>query len=184
MKNLILIVLTCLFSSCGKSVYYAYYVKDENDHQYSYCTLEITPKKEIIYRASSDKYLVYPNTNNLYVYIYSDKDAADITKNHYDFGTRLSELWTIKDGSDAKMWAELLYFDDHFASAISYQRGKSDTIVCTTSDFEHLKKGHGYKENDVLWFPEYMIKVDHIDYNKFYKSVRHLNLKNPRKTKN
>ncbi|HEX8576732.1 MAG TPA: hypothetical protein VF677_10615 [Flavobacterium sp.] len=182
MKNLILIVLTCLFSSCGKSVYYAYYVKDENDHQYSYCTLEITPKKEIIYRASSDKYLVYPNTNNLYVYIYSDKDAAEISENYYDFGATLSELWFIKanDVSNLKMELNAFLYSD---PTISYRIEENDTITCIT-DLEYLKKSRGFKESGVLWFPEYMVKVDQIDYNKFYKQVHHMDLKNPRKTKN
>jgi hypothetical protein len=75
-----------------------------------------------------------------------------------------------------------IHFDDPFDSAILYKRQEgNDTIVCNTSYLKQLKKGHGYKENGVLWFPEYMVKVDKIDYNKFYKSARHLNLKNPDK---
>ncbi|HEX8575732.1 MAG TPA: hypothetical protein VF677_05515 [Flavobacterium sp.] len=184
MKNSILLLSACLFFSCGKSVYYAYEFSNELNDYYSYCTLEITKNKEIIYRASSYKYHhVYPH-NNIYVYIYSNKEAAGISKNYYNFGATISDLWTIKYGDNLKMQGGFIYFDYPSDSSISYRIEENDTIVCTTNDFEYLKKGYGYKENGILWFPEYMVKVDKIDYNKFYKSIRHLNLKNPRKTKN
>ena len=185
MKNLILIALTCLCFSCGKSVYYAYEYRDAINDHYSYCTLEVTRKKEIIYRASSDDYFVYPNNVHLFVCIYSDKDAAKVSKNYYGFGSAISELWTIKvnDVPNLKMPGNLLSLDNEVDSSVSYGIMENDTIVRSTDDFEYLKKGRGFKENGILWFPKYMVKVDRIDYNKFYKQIRHMNLKNPRKTK-
>ncbi|HEX8576731.1 MAG TPA: hypothetical protein VF677_10610, partial [Flavobacterium sp.] len=106
------------------------------------------------------------------------------------FGATTSELWTVKDANNPKMQVSFLYFDNNshfnnkYYSSVSYRRGENDTIICINDDFKYLKEGHGYKENGVLWFPEYMVKVDQINYNKFYKSVRHMNLKNPRKIKN
>ena len=182
MKKPILLLLTFLLFSCGKSVYYAYKFSDPINRHYSYCTLEITKKKEVIYRASSDEYLVYPNNLHSYICIYSDKYAAEISKEYYDFGTTTSELWTVEIEDNPKMAFNFIHFDDPFYFAILYEiQQENDTIVCNPSYHERLKKGYGYKENSILWFPEYMVKVDKIDYNKFYKSARHLNLKNPRK---
>jgi hypothetical protein len=185
MKNLMLIITTCLISSCGQSVYYAYEFRDAINDHYSYCTLEITPKKEIIYRASSDDYFVYNNNVHAFVCIHSDKDVAKITNNYYGFGATTSNLWTIEIGDNPERELSFLHFDYPYDASISYLVEKeNDTIKCTTNDFEYLKKGYGYKEKGVLWFPEYMVKVNQIDYNKFYKSVRHMDLKNAHKIKN
>jgi hypothetical protein len=165
-------------------VYYAYELRDKINDQYSYCTLEVTPKKEIIYRASSYKYFVYPKNVHVFVCIHSDKHVAKIAKNYYGFGATTSNLWTIEIRDNPERELSFLYFDYPHDASISYGIMENDTILRSTDDFEYLKKGHGYKEKGVLWFPEYMVKVDQIDYNKFYKQVRHMDLKNIHKPKN
>ena len=69
MKKTLLTLLVFSLISCAKSNYYAYEYND-NDN-ISYCTLEITKKNEIIYRATSTDYWKksYPYSN-LYIYIY------------------------------------------------------------------------------------------------------------------
>lgn len=186
MKKLFLLVFFFSLLSCSKSIYYAYYEKDINHP--SYCTLEITKKKEIIYRASSYEYSSqsYP-FDNLYIYIYSDKYATNIDENYYSFvsgGT--SDIVYIKNEFKPKFSSFFLFFDYYKPGySISYFRDGNDTIFSTArNDFEYLKtKGIGFKEHGIKWFPPYMVKVDKIDYTKFKKSVQHMNLKDPRKHK-
>lgn len=59
----ILFIIRCTFSSCSKSVYYAW-----SGPKGDYCTLEVK-KYEVIYRASAFYYLL---DDNMYIYI---KDA-------------------------------------------------------------------------------------------------------------
>lgn len=184
MKKIILILLVLSMTSCGKSIYYVY----DYDTKYhtNYCTLEITRKKEIIYRASSDEYWSrsYP-FSNLYIYIYSDKYATDIDRDYYRFVSGTSELHFIKNEFEPKYRRSILNLESVTVPSVMYRIDENDTIfnVTRNNDFEHLKKVSGYKENGVLWFPPYMVKVDKIDYTKFGKEIQHLNLKNPRKEK-
>jgi hypothetical protein len=183
MKKIILIVLTLNFLSCGKSVYYVF--DDVKDKDYpSYCSLEITKKKEIIYRASSYKYSSqsYP-FSNLYIYIYSDQLSTDIDKDYYRFVSGTSDLFFIKNEFKPKYQHSLLNLANNVVPSIYYRIEENDTIINSEHDFEYLKKVDGFKENGILWFPPYMVKVDKIDYTKFKKSVQHMNLKDPRKQK-
>lgn len=184
MKKIFLILLVLSMTSCGKSIYYVY----DYDTKYhtNYCTLEITRKKEIIYRASSDEYWSqsYP-FSNLYIYIYSDKYATDITKNHYSFVSGIADLILVENEFKPKFKnAFVVTFIDKPGYSILYKKEGNDTIFnVADNDFEYLKEGRGFKENGIKWFPPYMVKVDKIDYTKFPKSIQHLNLKNPRKEK-
>jgi hypothetical protein len=181
MKKIILIVLTLNFLSCGKSIYYVYEYKDKENN--SYCTLEITNKKEIIYRATSDYYWAnsYP-FSNIYIYIYSDKNATSINENRYSFVYGFSELYLIENDIKPKYKYSFIDFGNKPSYSIFYRKDQNDTIVNTArGDFEYLKEGTGFKENGIKWFPPYMVKVDKIDYTKFGKEIQHLNLKKPRK---
>jgi hypothetical protein len=183
MKKIILILLVFILISCAKSTYYAYEYK-HNDY-YNYCTLEITEKKEVIYRASADYYQSrsYPYSN-LYIYIYSDKDATDVNKNHYSFVSGFSELYLIKTDLKPKLEHRFLDFGNKPGYSVLYRIDDEikDTIFSTAdNDFEYLKEGTGFETNGIKWFPPYMVKIDKIDYTKFHKSIQHLNLKNPKK---
>lgn len=182
MKKIILMLTVFTFLSCGSSIYYAYEYKDNENN--SYCTLEITKKKEIIYRGSSDYYWAdsYP-FSNLYIYIYSDKFATDINKNHYGFVSGFSELYLIENEEKLKYKYATLNLGNNSIPSVFYSIEDKDTIVNTENKFEYLKKIDGFKENGIKWFPPYMIKIDKIDYAKFRDRIQHMNLKDPRKEK-
>ena len=184
MKNTILIVMIFIFLSCGKSVYYVYDDLANKDYP-SYCALEITKKKEIIYRGSSYKYWSHSHPqSNIFIYIYSDKNATDITKNHYRFVSGTSQLYLIENKIKPKYIGRVLNLENNVIPSVFYSIEENDKIVNSEENFEYLKKVDGFKENGVLWFPPYMVKIDKIDYKKFGKEIQHLNLKNPRIQKN
>ncbi|WP_281309422.1 hypothetical protein [Flavobacterium flavigenum] len=183
MKKIILIALYLGVLSCGKSIYYVYDTSKDEDH-YSYCTLEITSKKEIIYRAASYKYWALSDPRNSYIYIYSDKSATDINENHYSFVSGISDISYIRSRYEPEFKHFFIHFVDKPGYSVLYRRGVSDTIYSTAdNDFEYLKEGQGFKENGIKWFPPYMVKVDKIDYTKFGKKIQHLNLNSPKRKK-
>jgi hypothetical protein len=71
------------------------------------------------------------------------------------------------------------------ASFIGFEKSKTDTIKGQNREsfLEYTKDEPSLEEAGIKWFPPYMIKVNKIDYTKFYKSVQHMNLKDPRKQK-
>ena len=181
MKKLILL-LSLVFLSCGKSMYYAYEITDKNYS--SYCTLEITSKKEIIYRGSSYKYLSdsYPYSNEyIYIHLYGDQSATDINDWRNSFVHGIADLWIIKKDLKPKLEQRLIDFVYKPDYSVLYKKTESDTIISVANNnFEYLKEGRGFETNGIKWFPPYMVKIDKIDYAKFGKSIQHLNLKNPR----
>lgn len=181
MKGIILIVLCFIILSCNRSIYYVYDITNDEDH-YSYCTLEITGKKEIVYRAVSYKYWNLSNARNSYVYIYSDKSSTDVNDNHYSFVTGISDISYIRSGYEPEFKHFFVHFVDKPGYSVLYRREISDTIYSTADNgFEYLNEGQGFKENGIKWFPPYMVKIDKINYEKFGKKNQHLNLKKPSK---
>ena len=181
MKKLFLILICISLLSCGKSVYYVYDQSEYKDH-YSYCTLEITRKNEIIYRAASYKYwyLSYP-VSNVFLYLYSNKYETDVTEKYYRFVAPSADISYVKNGYKSKFNHFFITFDEPEKS-IYYSRKSNDTIYGTT-DFDYIKNVYSFKEHGINWFPPYMVKVDKIDYTKFGSKIQHLNLKNPKRYK-
>ncbi|AMA50091.1 hypothetical protein [Flavobacterium covae] len=63
MKRIIILLIFTVLISCSKSTYYAFEEYDYDpdykyNYLYSYCALEITPKKEVIFRGSSRRYVI------------------------------------------------------------------------------------------------------------------------------
>lgn len=167
--------------SCNRSILLRLCTTNDEDH-YSYCTLEITGKKEIVYRAVSYKYWNLSNASNSYVYIYSDKSSKDVNDNHYSFVTAISDISYIRSGYEPEFKHFFVHFADKPGYSVLYRREINDTIYSTAdNDFEYLKEGQGFKENGIKWFPPYMVKGDKINYEKFGKKIEHLNLKKPSK---
>ncbi|QOH23388.1 hypothetical protein GSQ57_01595 [Flavobacterium columnare] len=81
MKRIIILLIFTVLISCGKSTYYAFEEYDYDpdsgkDYLYSYCALEITPKKEVIFRGSSRRYVIedkkttyFDDNSSSYIYI-------------------------------------------------------------------------------------------------------------------
>lgn len=184
MKNIFLILSSLFLISCSKSTYYAYEYRDEINHHYSYCTLELTRKQEIIYRGRSDKYYEYPN-KNLYIYIYSDKYASEINEKYISFARNYSNLFYIRDILNPTYNATAINIFGESPKFIEYAKIKADSITHSNNEnfLEYAKKEYGLYMAGIKWFPPYMVKVDKIDYTKFGKEIQHLNLKNPRKEK-
>ncbi|WP_444626042.1 hypothetical protein ACSLMH_06545 [Flavobacterium columnare] len=82
MRKIITLLTFSILFSCSKSTYYVFeeYNYDPDfriNYLHSYCALEITPKKEVIFRGTSNEYYIYnkPNTHSSsnsseYIYIY------------------------------------------------------------------------------------------------------------------
>lgn len=167
--------------SCGKSTYYVYDVCDIN--KYNYCTLEVTRKNEVIYRATSDFYLL---NNNLYVYIYSGKTSSIVNQDFISFACNQADLYYIKNSDNINyINLPINAFGDN-KGAMGYTKKGKDTIttnINTNRDLEYFQNDIALKESGFKWYPSYMVKVDKIDYSRFPKEIQHLNLKNPRKEK-
>ncbi|MET3047578.1 hypothetical protein [Flavobacterium covae] len=71
MKRIIILLIFTVLISCGKSTYYVYekYKYDPDfrvNYLHSYCALEITPKKEVIFRGSSSRYIIKDKKNTYF----------------------------------------------------------------------------------------------------------------------
>lgn len=184
MKQLLLTLLPVLFISCGKSTYYAYEFSDEINHHYSYCTLEITKTKAVIYRAKSDKYYIYPN-NTIYAYLYSPPAASTVNDDSILFAQNASDLFYMQDFSNPTCKQTSVNVFGENPICIDYKKTMNDTIIHTNNEtfLDYAKNEYGLRTAGIKWFPEYMVKIDKIDYQKFGSSIQHMNLKNPEKQK-
>jgi hypothetical protein len=184
MKKIILITVFFSFISCGKSIYYAYedIGKNYSGESYikSYCTIEVTRKKEVIYRATSSNYWMndYKKSNKfVYLYSYNDDDFPNIDNESFSFSNILLEMYYIKNhppnyriGFVKNIYPSKVYID-------FIKKGKDS--LKSEYYLNDLPKENSFEEAGINWFPPYMVKIDKIDYLKFPKEIQHMNLKNP-----
>ncbi|WP_064968110.1 hypothetical protein [Tenacibaculum ovolyticum] len=158
-----LLIIACL-SSCSKSVYYAY--KDEN----KYATIEVTKKNELFYRAIYD---------NNYIYIYS---FLSYKKDNSIFYLKDPNIMFWKREEHDEF--DLCFFSGKNEDFVLYEKqGSQNMWKLSRSISDNLLLNEPcLKENNIDWFPEYMVKVDKIDYEKFnLPHIKKKYLKNPKK---
>ncbi|MFK7004771.1 hypothetical protein ACIPCA_04970 [Flavobacterium covae] len=210
MKRIIILLIFTVLISCSKSTYYAFEEYDYDpdsgkDYLYSYCALEITPKKEVIFRGSSRRYVIedkqttyFDDNSSSYIYIYSDKEATNIGEYGILFCRKSSECFyfsltdiqintnefrfksvDINDFYNIKNWNKqyVMY---------SYDEKNKDSIILSKANSvsNFIKNDTGLKYANIPWFPPYLVKVKKIDYNKFKRKCRRLkyaHFKDPRK---
>jgi hypothetical protein len=189
MKYIYSILIIFYLTSCSRSIYYAYEYEDQDN--ISYCTIEVTKKKEIIYRAYSSEYWKYNYPiNNLYVYIHSGNKSSTVSDESIHFVCNISDVAYIKNSFNTEYEKCLANFLESFGCPIGYRINKSDTITKwnypEAEDFPKYTKGDIclLKEVGIKWFPPYMVKVNEIDYKKISNLVQHMNLKDPTKSYN
>jgi hypothetical protein len=150
--------------SCSKSAYYAF----QDNSTYSYCTIEVTKKKEVIYRASSLNYF----NKSCFVYISSLNDNYYKNINNDTIGLENPHLEMFYIGTEypIKYKFELVRNGNPELNKlyISFIKVKNDTIK-TQYYLNNLVKETSLQKAGVKWFPPYLIKVDKIDYSKFQK---------------
>lgn len=185
MRKIIVLITFMMLVSCGKSTYYAFeeydrYSVSNSPNLYSYCTLEITPKKEAIFRGFSGRYLSrkkegghYDITD--YIHIYSNKKATRIAKYGISFCQNSSECkFLLRDNqekeyndfkvtkiNDLRLRSESILY--------TYRNKKKDTIFALDDDMmkNFIKSDKGFNDANIPWFPPYLVKIKKIDYNKF-----------------
>ncbi|MET3047403.1 hypothetical protein V8245_14455 [Flavobacterium columnare] len=210
MRKIIALLTFSILLSCGKSTYYVYekYKYDPDfriNYLDSYCALEITPKKEVIFRGSSSRYIIkdkkntyFDDNSSEYIYIYSDKEATNIGEYGILFCRKSSECFyfsptdiqintnefrfksvDINDFYNIKNWNKqyVMY---------SYDEKNKDSIILSKANSvsNFIKNDTGLKYANIPWFPPYLVKVKKIDYNKFKEQcsrLKYAHFKDPRK---
>ncbi|OOB81614.1 hypothetical protein BZL53_14550, partial [Flavobacterium columnare] len=200
MRKIVVLLTFMTLIACGKSTYYVYekYKYDPDfrvNYLHSYCALEITPKKEVIFRGASNEYYIYDkqttyfdDNSSEYIYIYSDKEASYISEYGIDFCRRPSycdyfspsvyevetNKYVFKPGPinefyNSKNW------DKEYISYM-YRDAKTDTLFALNNNMmkNFIKEDIGFKYANIPWFPPYLVKVKKIDYNKFKRKCRRL----------
>ena len=181
MKKIIQYIILFSLISCGKSTYYVYDVCDIN--RYNYCTLEITSKNEVIYRATSDSYSL---NNIIYTYIYSAKKSSIVNEDFISFACNQADFYYIKNSNNFNYINLPINVFGENKGAMGYTKKGKDTIITninTERDLQYFQNDIALKKSGFKWYPSYMVKVDKIDYSRFPKSIQHMNLKDPRKEK-
>ncbi|WP_376776996.1 hypothetical protein [Flavobacterium covae] len=210
MRKIIALLTFSILLSCGKSTYYVYekYKYDPDfriNYLDSYCALEITPKKEVIFRGSSSRYIIkdkkntyFDDNSSEYIYIYSDKEATIISEYGIHFCRRQSDCYyfslddyqintgkfkfrfsIINNIYNGKNW------DKEYISYM-YRDAKTDTLFALNNNMmkNFIKEDIGFKYANIPWFPPYLVKVKKIDYNKFKEQcsrLKYAHFKDPRK---
>ncbi|OWP86094.1 hypothetical protein BWK60_10595 [Flavobacterium covae] len=210
MRKIIALLTFSILLSCGKSTYYVYekYKYDPDfriNYLDSYCALEITPKKEVIFRGSSSRYIIkdkkntyFDDNSSEYIYIYSDKEATIIGEYGIHFCRRQSDCYyfslddyqintgkfkfrfsIINNIYNGKNW------DKEYISYM-YRDAKTDTLFALNNNMmkNFIKEDIGFKYANIPWFPPYLVKVKKIDYNKFKEQcsrLKYAHFKDPRK---
>lgn len=210
MRKIITLLTFSILFSCSKSTYYVFeeYNYDPDfriNYLHSYCALEITPKKEVIFRGASNEYYIYnkPNTHSnsnssSYIFIHSDKEASYISEYGVDFCRRQSDCYyfspdiyqintekykfrfsIINNIFNAKNW------DKEYISYM-YKDTKTDTLFALNNNMmkKFIKEDEDLKDANIPWFPPYLVKVKKIDYNKFKEKssrLKYAHFKDPRK---
>jgi len=160
MKRLILI-LFILFSSCSRSIYYAY----ENSADESYCTFEVNDK-EIIYRAvSKEHYVINSSPNKHYIHIQTPNGFYKSKEPKIDIGSVLVYLKDIESNtSGISVSSDTI---PNHSGYLFYNKIKEKDSLELVKNEELMKKERLFSENDLFWFPPYLKKVKQIDYDKF-----------------
>ncbi|PDS22403.1 hypothetical protein B0A78_12025 [Flavobacterium columnare NBRC 100251 = ATCC 23463] len=210
MRKIIALLTFSILLSCGKSTYYVYekYKYDPDfriNYLDSYCALEITPKKEVIFRGTSNEYYIYnkPTTyfddnSSSYIYIYSDKEATWIDEYGIYFCQRPSECFyfspDVYEIETEKYKFQSISINDYYNAKnwnkqyIKYgfdEKNKDSLVLSKTNNvIDFIKSEVAFRSANIPWFPPYLVKVKKIDYNKFKRKCRRLkyaHFKDPRK---
>ncbi|MCH4829293.1 hypothetical protein [Flavobacterium columnare] len=210
MRKIITLLTFSILFSCSKSTYYVFeeYNYDPDfriNYLHSYCALEITPKKEVIFRGTSNEYYIYnkPNTHSSsnsseYIYIYSDKEATIIGEYGIHFCRRPSECFyfspDVYEIKTEKYKFQSISINDYYNAKnwnkqyIKYgfdEKNKDSLVLSKTNNvIDFIKSEVAFRSANIPWFPPYLVKVKKIDYNKFKRKCRRLkyaHFKDPRK---
>ncbi|MBF6659312.1 hypothetical protein ABXT01_13665 [Flavobacterium columnare] len=210
MRKIIALLTFSILLSCGKSTYYVYekYKYDPDfriNYLDSYCALEITPKKEVIFRGTSNEYYIYnkkttyfDDNSSSYIYIYSDKEATWIDEYGIYFCQRPSECFyfspDVYEIETEKYKFQSISINDYYNAKnwnkqyIKYgfdEKNKDSLVLSKTNNvIDFIKSEVAFRSANIPWFPPYLVKVKKIDYNKFKRKCRRLkytHFKDPRK---
>lgn len=182
-SNIIVIVLIlALFTSCGKTVYYAY---DEDgsreDYPEGYCTFEIK-KKKIIYRGYSKIYEEYTPYGPSFIYILGERrslpavyiDPQELQTKYLPLDSKQGFISSNTDNTISIYYASL---DD--SGGLYYDLTANADSIVRTYNSEIKFDGIGA----ISWFPPYAKRIKKIDYTQFEKRAKQgINYKNPIKT--
>ncbi|WP_421497662.1 hypothetical protein [Flavobacterium columnare] len=210
MRKIVVLLTFMTLIACGKSTYYVYekYKYDPDfrvNYLHSYCALEITPKKEVIFRGTSNEYYIYnkPNTysssnSSSYIFIHSDKEATIIGEYGIYFCQRPSECFyfspDVYEIETEKYKFQSISINDYYNAKnwnkqyIKYgfdEKNKDSLVLSKTNNvIDFIKSEVAFRSANIPWFPPYLVKVKKIDYNKFKRKCRRLkytHFKDPRK---
>ncbi|WP_444622887.1 hypothetical protein [Flavobacterium columnare] len=210
MKKIVVLLTFMTLIACGKSTYYVYekYKYDPDfrvNYLDSYCALEITPKKEVIFRGSSSRYIIkdkkstyFDDNSSEYIYIYSDKEATWIDEYGIYFCQRPSECFyfspDVYEIETEKYKFQSISINDYYNAKnwnkqyIKYgfdEKNKDSLVLSKTNNvIDFIKSEVAFRSANIPWFPPYLVKVKKIDYNKFKRKCRRLkytHFKDPRK---
>ncbi|MGG6231130.1 hypothetical protein [Tenacibaculum sp. SDUM215027] len=113
--------------------------------------------------------------NNTYICIYYESEDQTI-----GIDNPILMFW--KHKGDKEM--DLCFFSDKLKDWIYYEKQRNQNIWKLIGDISNnlILEEPCLKDNNIDWFPEYMVKVDKIDYDKFnLPKVKKKYLKNPKK---
>lgn len=194
MFTLLIIIVFC--SSCSKSIFYEYFSNEKNQGYY-YATVEITPKKEIIYRGLAHSEYNSNRTNKgrvKYIYLYGKNDVNPLNDDYFSFYSK--DFYYIKSVLDKDRYGfenkvDYCFFPEQYwfsddenidGNLFFYFNKKKDSIHLINRKSD-LEKNPCFKNEAINWLPEYLIKVDAIDYTKFRNldDIKEKYLKDPRK---
>ncbi|MGR3790494.1 hypothetical protein ACUXZJ_06235 [Flavobacterium sp. TN-1] len=210
MRKIVVLLTFMTLIACGKSTYYVYekYKYDPDfrvNYLHSYCALEITPKKEMIFRGASNEYYIYnkkttyfDDNSSSYIYIYSDKEATWIDEYGIYFCQRPSECFyfspDVYEIETEKYKFQSISINDYYNAKnwnkqyIKYgfdEKNKDSLVLSKTNNvIDFIKSEVAFRSANIPWFPPYLVKVKKIDYNKFKRKCRRLkytHFKDPRK---
>ncbi|WP_444622881.1 hypothetical protein [Flavobacterium columnare] len=210
MKKIVVLLTFMTLIACGKSTYYVYekYKYDPDfrvNYLDSYCALEITPKKEVIFRGSSSRYIIkdkkstyFDDNSSEYIYIYSDKEATWIDEYGIYFCQRPSECFyfspDVYETENKKYRFQSAPINDFYNAQnwdkqyikYRYDEKNKDSIVLSKTDnvTSFIKNEKGFRYANIPWFPPYLVKVKKINYNKFKEQcsrLKYAHFKDPRK---
>ncbi|WP_376776997.1 hypothetical protein [Flavobacterium covae] len=210
MRKIVVLLTFMTLIACGKSTYYVYekYKYDPDfriNYLHSYCALEITPKKEVIFRGASNEYYIYnkkttyfDDNSSSYIYIYSDKEATWIDEYGIYFCQRPSECFyfspDVYEIETEKYKFQSISINDYYNAKnwnkqyIKYgfdEKNKDSLVLSKTNNvIDFIKSEVAFRSANIPWFPPYLVKVKKIDYNKFKRKCRRLkyaHFKDPRK---
>lgn len=158
-------ILIVFFTSCTKSIYFAY------NKDTTYCTIEVTGKDEILYRGNYSTFIFLESVN------FSSINKKDNT-GYISFVAPGWLTYKVKGDNLFNLCPS------NNMEQITYKLVSEDSIelICQSCVDSILLSDPCFLNNGIDWFPPFMKKVEKIDYEKFgLPNIKKKYLMNPDK---